>query len=69
MAPETRSHIATQADPTMMTFQTMIQQMADTLTSTFRVEIRQLQTQIQTLDTKCDSVQLNLSHTNNVSSS
>jgi len=40
MAPETRSHIVAQANPTMMTFQTMIQQMADTLTSIFRAEIR-----------------------------
>ena len=39
MAPETRSHIAAQVDPTMMTFQTMIQQMEDTLTNTFRYKI------------------------------
>ena len=53
----------------MMTFQTMIQQMVDTLTSTFKAEIRQLQTQIQTIDSKCDNVQLSISYTNNATNS
>lgn len=47
----------------------MIQQMADTLTSTFKAKIQQLQTQIQTIDSKCYSVQLSINHTNNATSS
>jgi len=39
MAPEIRSHIAAQVDPIMMTFQTMIQEMENTLTSTFKAKI------------------------------